>query len=443
MAYCNSGPAVAAYIVEKVTGLPFEEYVEKNLFQPIGMKTATFFQPPLGLATGYHPDGVTPYPYWNIIMRPSGAINASARDMAEYLLFYLNRGVAYGKQVVSQAAMDRMEIPKSSWAAKEGLKSGYGLCNCCSVQDGFVYYGHDGGVAGGLTEMAYLPEFGIGYFYSINSSNGEAFLKIGNLLRAHMTQDLPKPSLPSPGILPKEASSYSGWYQFDSSRQELGRFLARLVGKAYIHFKEDKLLMSSLAKQNAVYLPVEGMQFRAVPNDESPEPVASLILLQPNEEGRFIQLPMLTMKQIPTWIAISEIGIVVFVLLSIISVLLYAPIWLLGALRKSRRRPLERAIRVWPLIAVLSLIGFVVLFGACSFDLISRLGQLTGWSFALFLTTLLFAGASIASVVSLWRAPKLGVRSGVRIYSMIVNAALMITTLYLTYWGVIGLRTWV
>ena len=43
MAYCNSGPPVAAYIVEKITGQKFEDYVAQNFFQPIGMKTATFF----------------------------------------------------------------------------------------------------------------------------------------------------------------------------------------------------------------------------------------------------------------------------------------------------------------------------------------------------------------------------------------------------------------
>src|SRR6516225_10621555 len=40
MAYCNSGPPVAAAVVEKLTGQRFEDYVEQNLFLPIGMRTA-------------------------------------------------------------------------------------------------------------------------------------------------------------------------------------------------------------------------------------------------------------------------------------------------------------------------------------------------------------------------------------------------------------------
>src|ERR1700759_1998472 len=58
MAYCNSGPPVAAYIVEKLTGQRFEDYVTQNFFLPIGMKTATYFeQPSPQLTTLYQNDG--------------------------------------------------------------------------------------------------------------------------------------------------------------------------------------------------------------------------------------------------------------------------------------------------------------------------------------------------------------------------------------------------
>ena len=92
-AYCNDGPAVAAYVVEKLSGERFEDYVGEHFFTPIGMQTATYFQPPKGVpaAVLYHPDGTTPYPYWNILIRPAGSINASAEDMAAYVRFYLNR----------------------------------------------------------------------------------------------------------------------------------------------------------------------------------------------------------------------------------------------------------------------------------------------------------------------------------------------------------------
>jgi CubicO group peptidase (beta-lactamase class C family) len=442
MAYCNSGPAVAAYIVEKLTNQRFEDFVEQNLFLPIGMKTATYFQSPAGTATTlYHDDGKTPYPYWNIIYRPAGSINASAQDMAAYVQFYLNRGAVNGAQVVPAANIDRMESPTSTWAASEGLKAGYGLSDYWSIHGGFVYHGHNGGVDGGLTEVAYMPEYGVGYFFSINSGSGTAFERIGKAIQAYITAKLQKPPLPPPASLPSNAADYAGWYEPDSPRIEMLRFLEKLAGISLVRFKDGKLLMSNLGG-NETFLPVAGMQFRRIPQKDPPEPVATLALLAPNEDGQFIQGMMTTMKRIPAWLALLEIVLTAFVALSILSILIYAPFWILGGLSKKRRRPAERGMRIWPLLAVLSLVAIVGIVVLCSSDLIPRMGNLTAWSAAFFLATIAFAVAAVASAIALWRAPADGVRRGVRRYSTMVTAALLIATAYLAYWGFIGLRTW-
>ena len=44
-AYCNSGPPIAAYIVEKITGQRFEDYVEENFFRPLHMDSASYLGP--------------------------------------------------------------------------------------------------------------------------------------------------------------------------------------------------------------------------------------------------------------------------------------------------------------------------------------------------------------------------------------------------------------
>ena len=383
MAYCNSGPAVAAYIVEKITGQRFEDYVQQNFFEPIGMKTATYFQPGAGkLTTLYHPDGKTPYPYWNILYRPAGAINASATDMAAYVRFYLNRGAVDGVQVIPATSIDRMEIPTRTWAAQQGLKAGYGLNNYWSIQDGFVYHGHNGGVEGGLTEMAYLPDYGVGYFYSINAGNGDAFGKIGKTVRAYVTRDLQKPELPSVATLPANASAYAGWYEPDSPRVEMLHFLERLLGMTWVRVRGGQLLLSDLGERNQVFVPVAGAQFRHTSKKELPDPVATVLLLTPNAEGQFIQLAggMVTMKRVPGWLAIVEILLMAWFVLAVVAVLVYAPFWILGGLSKKRRRPAERGMRLWPLIAVLSLATVVVVFMLASDDFISRMGHLTIWS---------------------------------------------------------------
>lgn len=443
MAYCNSGPPAAAYIVEKLSGQRIEDFVQQNLFLPIGMKTATYFPPPAVAGTTlYHNDGKVPYAYWNILMRPAGSINASANDMGAYVQFYLNRGAVGGKQLVPAADIDRMEVPASTWAAKDGLKNGYGLSNYTTVQDGFIYHGHDGGVEGGLTDMSYMPEYGVGYFYSINTGNGDAFDKIGKAIRAYITNKLEKPAIPPVAPLPANAADYAGWYEMDSPRVQMFHFLDRLASLIWIHFNDGKLLVTDLGDWNDAFIPVAGAHFRHVSKKDPAEPIASLALLTPNDEGRFVQGFGAVMKRIPTWLAITEILAVVFVMLSMLAILIYAPFWLLGGISRRRRRPAERAMRFWPLIAVLSLVMMVGVVIVSGDDFIERMGNPTGWSLTVFLSTLLFGVASIASVVAALRTSKEGVRPGVRRFSRIVSLALLIATAYLGYWGLIGVRTW-
>ena len=444
MAYCNSGPPVAAYIVEKITGQRFEDYVTENFFKPIGMKTATYF-PPTGPATTlYHDDGKTPYPYWNILFRPAGSINASANDMAAYVAFYLNHGTVNGVEVMPAASIERMQNPTRTWAAQEGLKAGYGLSNYWSVNDGFVYHGHNGGVNGGLTEMAYMPDYGVGYFFSINAGNGGAFEKIGKAIRAYITRQLTKPPVPPVGPLPANADSYAGWYEPDSPRVQMFYFFERLVGLVRVGFADGKMMLKPIATmKNEVFVPVTGAQFRKLPDKEAPYPVATAELLAPpNVAGKFIQVATgtVTFRRLPGGLAVGEIVVTAAVVLAMISVVLYAPFWLLGGLSRRRRRPQERAMRWWPLIAVLSLVAMMLIVTVSNPDIINRMGNLTVWSVGVFVFSLLFAIASLASLIAVWRAQE--ARKWVWRYSALVAVALVIATAYLAYWGVIGLRTW-
>jgi len=440
MSYCNSGPAVAAYIVEKITGQRFEDYVQQNFFGPIGMKTATYFLPQANAVTLYHDDGKTPYSYWHIILRPAGAINASANDMAGYVQFYLNRGMVNGTQTIPAADIDRMESPVSTWAAKDGLKAGYGLSNYWTFNDGFIYHGHDGGVEGGLTEMSYMPEYGVGYFYSISSGNGEAFDKIGKAIRKYITVKLERPAVPAAAPLPSFAADYAGWYEPNSPRQEMTHFVSRIMRLTRVSFADGKMTLKSMDGPSN-FAPVEGRFFRYLPKEGPVEPAASAALITPNSDGVFIFAGE-TFKRIPTLLAFGEIGLTGFVVLAVISIPVYALFWIIGGFIPRRRRPAERAMRLCPLGAVASLVAFVAIFILCSSDVLTRLGTVSVWSVALMLTTVLFALAVLMSCWSVVAASGEGVRRWVRWYSGIVSVALLIALIYLAWWGVIGVRTW-
>ncbi len=145
--------------MEKITGQRFEDYVTQNFFLPIGMKTATYFERPTPELTTPLLRGRQDSP--PLLEHPSAPrrLYQCLRQRYGGVCWVLSEprlggGYASG----SVAFIDRMETPTRTWAAQQGLKAGYGLSNYTSIQDGFVYHGHNGGVDGGLTDMSYLPE---------------------------------------------------------------------------------------------------------------------------------------------------------------------------------------------------------------------------------------------------------------------------------------------
>jgi len=85
------------------------------------------------------------------------------------------------------------------------------------------------------------------------------------------------------------------------------RFLDRLAVLAWIRFKDGKLSLNYLGGWNDTLIPVTGTQFRHVSRkkDALPGPVATIELLTPNEEGRFVEAGV-TLKKIPAWFAIGK-----------------------------------------------------------------------------------------------------------------------------------------
>ncbi len=86
-AYSNYATALAGYIVQRVSGEPFEQYIEHHIFQPLGMEHATFRQPlPASLrkdmSEGYESaSSGEPKPFEMVVGAPAGALSASGADM--------------------------------------------------------------------------------------------------------------------------------------------------------------------------------------------------------------------------------------------------------------------------------------------------------------------------------------------------------------------------
>jgi hypothetical protein len=100
------------------------------------------------------------------------------------------------------------------------------------------------------------------------------------------------------------------------------------------------------------------------------------------------------------------------------------------------------SIRVVPLVSLASLVGAVALFAASGDDLLQRFGKPTVWSLGFCVLTWTFSLTTVLGLVLTLRARGSGVPPGVYAHALAITLANSVIAAYLTYWGVIGYRSW-
>ncbi len=150
--YSNAGINTAARIIEVVAGMPFETFLDRRLFEPLGMKDTTFWptaEQVARIAKAYKPGpdkrGLAEtnidqlyYPLSDRMQRfpmPAGGLFATARDLCRFYQMLLNDGQLDGKRYLSEAAVRQM----TSRQTAPGL-NGYGF----GMGVGDHFFGHGG-----------------------------------------------------------------------------------------------------------------------------------------------------------------------------------------------------------------------------------------------------------------------------------------------------------
>lgn len=109
--YSNIGFIVAAVIAERATGVPYEDFMRREIFQPIGMSSAAFGPPPDGGPAG-HQNGrpATPTDSVPALFGPAGFVRVSLTDWAEFCLDQLAGAKGRGR-LLSPASYHLMQNP--------------------------------------------------------------------------------------------------------------------------------------------------------------------------------------------------------------------------------------------------------------------------------------------------------------------------------------------
>ncbi|MEO8778524.1 MAG: serine hydrolase domain-containing protein [Rhodanobacter sp.] len=185
VAYSNYGAVLAGYIVQRVSGQPFDQYVAEHIFKPLGMDHSSFDQPlPASLAanmsTGYHSaSNKTIIPFEAIEVGPAGSLSATGADMAKFMLAQLDNGQYNGATILSPAMMALMHSPQSSMAP--GMK-GFDLGFYQESRNGQRIIGHAGDTDAFHSDMHLLLDQHVGLFMSFNSAGKDA--EVGRLRTA-------------------------------------------------------------------------------------------------------------------------------------------------------------------------------------------------------------------------------------------------------------------
>ena len=162
--YSNAGVAVVGYVVQRAAGVDFATYVQEHVLDPLGMVKSSFVQTPYvreHLAPAYMWTFERDFPAPVFDMGGGGAAGnlfSTIPEMAEFVRTMLRGGFTEsGRSVLSTGTLHRMWEP----IGRKG-KAAYGLTFGLGSLDGWKSVGHNGAVYGYATQLAFLPEAGLG-----------------------------------------------------------------------------------------------------------------------------------------------------------------------------------------------------------------------------------------------------------------------------------------
>src|SRR5579863_1511381 len=235
-AYSNYGVGLGGYIVERVSGEPFEKYVAEHLFQPLGMTHSSFHEPLESELAGYPSDGYRsntekPAVGFEIFNpAPAGGISSSTLDMGRFAQALLNGGELDGHRILKTETLNAMWTRQ--FAASDQLPA---ICMGFyqTWRNGMHFIGHDGDLIAFHSMFALEPSEKLAIFISYNSA-GSSGKSRGEILTSFADRYYPYKPAPVFGKFPvKELREIEGEYQptrrSESNILKLGGLLSQNV----------------------------------------------------------------------------------------------------------------------------------------------------------------------------------------------------------------------
>lgn len=217
ISYSNIGYALAGLIVQRVSGMSFPEFLNRQIFTPLQMETSTYLLPDNpknnpDYARGYYPtrEGFAEQEPIYTHPKPAGGLNATATDMANLMAMFLSDGRFMGEKVLAKESLD--------WLLQRQFTNhpdltGYTFGFEEQQINGSPAVAKGGQTFGFTSVFLLLPAQNCGVFISVNIRSG----KFVELLLDHLTREfLPAQNPPSLAAAPQIAvdlNRFAGAYR--------------------------------------------------------------------------------------------------------------------------------------------------------------------------------------------------------------------------------------
>lgn len=173
--YSNLGFALAGYLVEAVSHVPFVQYIDQNILQPLGMRHSSFQLLPqlvADMAVGYRykQGSYQPLPIVYTNDMPSGALSATATDIARFAIAHLQNGRFGNTRILQEATAQEMQHQHFTHHPQLSGQA-YGFSE--RFQNELRAIEHEGHLAGFKSRLLLLPDQKVGFFSASNNDKSK------------------------------------------------------------------------------------------------------------------------------------------------------------------------------------------------------------------------------------------------------------------------------
>jgi CubicO group peptidase (beta-lactamase class C family) len=258
-AYSNYGAALAGYIVQRVSGEPFEDYIQHHVYDPLGMAHATFHQPlpekfKADMATAYGPASAGPKPYELVNAEPAGSMSVTGDDMSHFMIAHLQDG-RYGQAQILKPETARY-MHATQFTPVPPL-NGMALGFYREDFDGQPIVAHAGDTGSFHSDLHLYLNQGVGIFMSMSGGKGQA-AELGEGLRSVLFREFTdryfpaaQQALPTAPTAKHDAALIAGRYMLDLRSADSFLSIVTLLGESTVTALPDGTVEVSSYKNAA------------------------------------------------------------------------------------------------------------------------------------------------------------------------------------------------